>query len=65
MTEREYVETLRNAARDYLSQIKAPDDDMKRATERWHELRASMSPFTFVRLCDAWLQKEQSDAERS
>ena len=56
MTERDYVLTLKSAAEDYISQIRASDDDFKRAAERWFRLRDKMSTHTFVDLCNAWLE---------
>lgn len=57
MTEEEYVHLLRRAARDYLDQIREPSDLFAPTIERWANLRDSMSTHTFVRLCDAWLEK--------
>lgn len=63
MTEREYVLTLKAAAEDYISQVRVVDDGYKKAADRWHLLRDKLSPFTFLDLCNAWLETNNEKAK--
>jgi uncharacterized membrane protein YcgQ (UPF0703/DUF1980 family) len=63
MTELEYVQSLRMAARDYLSHIRLPDDGMKMACDRWWTVKGNLSAHTFVDLCDAWLERQRINPE--
>jgi len=63
MTERQYVETLRQAAADYTAVVgREPGSPHQigdgARLKRWGILRDKMSPHTFVRIADAWLAAE-------
>ena len=62
MTEREYVEILRQAAIDYIEIIGRESWEARKVgdgvkIDRWGKLLSQMSPHTFARLADAWLEK--------
>jgi hypothetical protein len=67
MTEREYVETLREAAREYIDACAqhagvVPWERQKKALDRWFGLTEKIGAHTVVRMADAWLEKEGADA---
>lgn len=65
MTEREYVETLKAAAEDYLDLVirkTQPTPEAKRALKAWNRHRRALSAHTFLRLADAWLAANPSPA---
>ena len=59
MTEREYVETIRKAASDYIEQLRNPTS--VKAIEHWAHIKNGLSSHTVIALCDAWLAAEKTD----
>src|SRR5690242_15616354 len=60
MTEREYVDHLNSAAQNYiivLAKHHAGENDNE-ILDHWEAVKTSLSPFSAIELCDAWLAKE-------
>ncbi len=63
MTEREYVQTLRDAAEAYIDAVRKwgdgePLENHRAALQRWESLRDKISPWTVVRTAEAWLEQD-------
>ena len=58
MTEREYVEKIRQHAEAYIAQISGEADVA--AVGRWAAVKRSLSPHTLVSLCDAWVKMQEA-----
>lgn len=58
MTEREYIEKLRDAAADYIRAIEQNQRHAgpRAAARRWHTMRDNLSVFTMHDLCERWIQ---------
>jgi hypothetical protein len=54
MTQREYVETLRTAAEEWITVLEGPEGDLD-VYDNWNFVKRNLSPKTALALCDAWL----------
>lgn len=63
MTEKEYVEHLRKCAATYIANLDNDKtlDVFAGAASDWHNAKTSMSPWTMVSLCDAWLAANNTE----
>jgi hypothetical protein len=58
MTEPEYVEHIRRTASAYLAKIEAGAHSLalnSPEARAWANTKDSLSPFTMIEMCDAWL----------
>lgn len=58
MTEREYVEHIHRVAAAYIAKIETHDHGIALGTSEelaWSRTKESLSPFTMIKLCEAWL----------
>jgi hypothetical protein len=62
MTERQYVETIRKVAGEYVKLLdeKTAHDAREGAYWEWHDLKHEISPKTAIALCDAWLTMQEA-----
>lgn len=60
MNEREYVETIRKAAEEYLEEIHGPGPEDAKPIRRWYIMKQDLSPHTAIALCDAWLTMQEA-----
>ncbi len=65
MTELQYVETIRKAAEAYVTIIGDFHTANGEEYWRWLDAKSSLSPWTAIELCDAWLEKNLTSTERS
>lgn len=65
MSEQEYVEHIKGVASRYLAKIEkdASAHAFLRSDEAmsWQITKENLSPFTTVRLCDAWLERKRAE----
>ncbi len=68
MTERDCVEFLRWQASRYVEALvndrceTKPSIKTVEAWNSWDDARAQISPFTFIAMCDAWLERDAGRA---
>lgn len=60
MTEREYVQFLKDTAAEYISVVERLQRESwqvgdKERMERWPNAKAMLSPFAMIQMADAWL----------
>jgi hypothetical protein len=68
MTEREYVQFLRKRASDYMDAIAGDiggevGGETIKAAHAWDAAKAHLSPFTLIRMCDAWLEQDEEKVD--
>jgi hypothetical protein len=61
MTEREYIETIRRAASDYIDVIRAPEShaDGWNKVLYWGTIKEKLSAHLTIRMCDVLLEKPE------
>ena len=64
MTERKYIQAIRDAATAYVEVIRDPKafQDAGARIRRWWTIREKLGAHTVVRLCDAWLAQSHTEA---
>lgn len=62
MTEKEYVEHILSRAKAYADHLSMETLDSE-AFHAWQDTKVALSPFTVVRLCEAWLAGKAREAE--
>lgn len=68
MTEREYVEFLRQRASSYVDTLANGGGETKpsiktvEAWNSWDNARGQISPFTLISMCEAWLDRDAGRA---
>lgn len=59
MSEREYVEIIRQTATEYVETLRSSTDleadHVASVAARWHGVKTKTSPHTIIRLCNAYL----------
>jgi hypothetical protein len=59
MTEREYIQAIRDAAARYVEVIREPtahEEDGAARIRRREAIKEKLGAFTAIELCDAWLR---------
>lgn len=59
MTERQYVEEIRKSAQHWIDSMGNPDA-VAEALDKWEMRKSSLSPWTTIELCDAWLKNQDN-----
>ena len=57
MDEAAYVEHIRMRAKQYLAELSA-DSITQPTVSNWEYTKLALSPYTFIAMCDAWLEKQ-------
>jgi hypothetical protein len=63
MTEAEYIDYIKSRAEAYISKLKSGAEMSAGDCETWFNVKANLSPYTLLDLCETWLGKNKEAEE--